>query len=131
MLADLLAVDVPMAALVELALGEKAQYLVVESDARLPELLSGERVLSGRAGFLPLAPSAAFVAFAASLPSVPKDFERRSGIIGRADRFVRTTAEFAPLVRHLLEPHVDRRKFRDRLGNRGIAGRPRLADHHR
>ena len=31
-----------------------------------------------------------------------KDFDKRAGIIGRADRFVRAATEYGPLIRHLL-----------------------------
>ena len=94
MLADLLQVDVPIAALVELALGEKAQYLVLESDKRLGELSTTDQSFAGRAGFLPLTPPSATTA--------TKDLDKRAGIIGRADRFVRAAAEYGPLIRHLL-----------------------------
>ncbi len=94
MLADLIQVDVPIAALVELALGEKAQYLVVESNKRLGELSTTDQPLAGRAGFLPLAPP--------TFATAAKDFDKRAGIIGRADRFVRAAAEYGPLIRHLL-----------------------------
>jgi chromosome segregation protein len=94
MLADLIQVDVPLAALVELAVGEKAQYLVLESDKRLSELSTTDQPLAGRAGFLPLAPPASATA--------AKDFDKRSAIIGRADRFVRAATEYGPLIRHLL-----------------------------
>jgi chromosome segregation protein len=98
MLADLLQVDVPLAALVEMALGDKAQYLVMESDQRLSELVTADQAFSGRAGFLPLIPSPQAV----SSQAAAKDLDKRPGVIGRADRFVRAASEYGPLVRHLL-----------------------------
>jgi chromosome segregation protein len=95
LLADLIQVNVETAPLIEAALGEKAQHLVVSPGRRLMEYLAahGKR-LSGRVGFLPLD---------AAGPSSPNvDLTNELGVVGRADRFVEAALELAPLVRRLL-----------------------------
>ncbi|MGD9633384.1 MAG: chromosome segregation protein SMC [Pirellulales bacterium] len=105
--ADLFHVDVDSAALVDVALGEFAQYVVVSSAGRLFDWLNLQPLsVAGRVGFLRLdtlqrrgetAPSA--------------ELSHESGVMGRADRFVETAGEFAPLAERLL----GRTWFVDRL----------------
>src|SRR5262249_14411094 len=95
LLADLIQVSVEIAPLIEAALGEKAQYIVVSPGRRLTEYLAayGKRI-SGRVGFLPLDSTGPAIA------SV--DLSEELGMIGRADRFVEAPLEMTPLVRRLL-----------------------------
>jgi len=95
LLADLLQVSVETAPLIEAALGEKAQYVVVAPGKRLFEYLAAYgRRLEGRVGFLPLD--------AVGPPTPQVDLSGELGVIGRADRFVESSLEIAPLVRRLL-----------------------------
>ena len=97
LVADLLHVNVETAPLVEVALGELAQYLVVAPGREMLEYLEGASArFAGRVGFIRMD---------ARLPASPVDridLEGEPGVLGRADRFVETSAEFAPLAKRLL-----------------------------
>ncbi|HEV2971493.1 MAG TPA: chromosome segregation protein SMC [Pirellulales bacterium] len=96
MLADLLNVDVQFARFIELALGEKAQHLVVSPAEPLLAFLAAEtRSFQGRVGFLMLGKG----------QHEPGDsaFEGREGVIGRAERFVQVAPEYRPLIGRLLD----------------------------
>jgi chromosome segregation protein len=93
MLADLLQVDLQTATFIEVALGDKAQHLVLSSDPSLRQSLAqANHPFTGRVGFLNIAKPAMHAAQLTGLP----------GVVGRADEFVRIAAEHAPLVEHLL-----------------------------
>ena len=93
--ADLLRVDADTAPLVEIALGERANHLLVERADPLVRSLA-ETELAGRTSFLRLD-----VRLAAS--AVDRiDLSREQGVVGRADQFVETAPELAPLTRRLL-----------------------------
>jgi chromosome segregation protein len=105
--ADLFHVDVDSATLVDVALGEFAQFVVVASAGRLLDSLNeGPLAVAGRVGFLRLDTLQRRVEL---LPSA--DLGSEQGVMGRADQFVETAAEFAPLVERLL----GRTWFVDRL----------------
>jgi chromosome segregation protein len=110
--ADLLHVDVDTAPLVEIALGERANYLVVTDSSRLSsclteELVAKERQRSGRTGFLRLdVPVPNSAVERVDLSGVP-------GIMGRADQFVETAPDLVVLARRLL----GRTWFIDTLAN--------------
>jgi len=95
LLADLIQVSVETAPLIEAALGERAQYIVTSPGRRLQEYLAayGKRI-SGRVGFVPLDSTG---------PAISNvDLSDELGVIGRADRFVESPLELAPLMRRLL-----------------------------
>ncbi len=97
LVADLIRVNVEAAPLIELALGQTAQYVVVPPE---PELfryieLNGAQ-FSGRVGFIWLDPNSE-----ASIPPDP-EMEKKEGVLGRADQFVETEPKFAALVQRLL-----------------------------
>ncbi len=97
LVADLLQVSVDSAPLVELALGEAAQQVVVAQSTRLLAYLREDPDdLAGRVTFLRLD------AFSELLVEFGPDLESREGVIGRVDRFVETSEEFGPLARRLL-----------------------------
>jgi len=109
LVADLLRVSVEVAPLIEVALGSAAGHVVAEADASLLKHLedrSGR--LAGRVGFLWLAnrtPPAADAddrADAHDAGQSPLRLEERPGVLGRADGFVETDPEYAPLARRLL-----------------------------
>ena len=97
LVADLFHVDVDSAPLVEMALGERTQFVVVPSAVRLLELVERRSLTAGRRiGFLSLDGRAPPTA----LDHV--DLSAEPGVMGRADRFVESLPEIAPLVRRLL-----------------------------
>ena len=97
LVADLLQVNVETAPLVEVALGELSQYLVVAPGRELLEYLeSASARFGGRVGFLRMdvkPPTHAADRI---------DLEGEPGVLGRADRFVETSNEYVPLVQRLL-----------------------------
>jgi len=131
--ADLLHVDADSAPLVEIALGERANYLVVtETKSLAPALMAEPSAWPGRTSFLRLdVPTPA-----SAVDRV--DLSAEAGVMGRADSFVEASAELAPMVRRLLGRHwlVDALPTALRLSNgpgRGlnfvtVAGDAVLAD---
>jgi chromosome segregation protein len=98
LLADLLHVGVESAALVEVALGETAQHVVVGGGREMLHSVQEESArFAGRVGFLWIDDGPRKVPVAS-----PVDLEGLTGVLGRADRFVETTPELAPLVERLL-----------------------------
>jgi chromosome segregation protein len=96
-IADLFHVDVDSAPLVEVALGERAQYIVVASTAPLIEWLHGQPLkVAGRVGFLGI--DQRYIATA--LDNV--DLSGEPGVMGRADRFIEAPPEYQVLARRLL-----------------------------
>jgi chromosome segregation protein len=96
LVADLLHVNFEWAPLVEVALGEMAQCLVVADGRQWLEHLQNSPPLGGRAGFI-------------RLDAVPPkthldalDLAGQPGMLGRADQFVETAPELLPLARRLL-----------------------------
>jgi len=97
LVADLFRVDMEAALLVEVALGEAAEYVVVAPGKGLMDyLLERSHTLSGRVGFIWLEGTTD-----SPLPRDP-DLEGRPGVLGRADRFVQAEPEYLPLARRLL-----------------------------
>lgn len=96
LVADLFSVQVETAPLIEVALGDRAQYIVVGPGQRLWDHLAGnEQPIRGRAGFLRLEPLSV-------LPHEEVDLSELPGVVGRADQYVETAPEFTPLARRLL-----------------------------
>lgn len=95
LLADLVQVSIDMAPVIEAALGEKAQYVVISPGRKLTEyLIAHGKRMEGRVGFLPLD--------AAGVSPSPIDLSDQLGVVGRADKYVEAAMELAPLVRRLL-----------------------------
>ena len=98
LLADLLHVGVESAALVEVALGETAQHVVVGGGRDMLRCVQEESGrFAGRVGFLWIDDGPRQVPAAS-----PVDLEGLTGVLGRADRFVETSPELVPLVERLL-----------------------------
>jgi chromosome segregation protein len=105
-IADLFQVDVDTAPMIDAALGEQAEYLVLQSAGRLFDWLNHKTLgVGGRVGFLRLDSRPP----ADSADSV--DLSGEPGVLGRADRFVESAADLVPLARRLL----GRTWFVDRL----------------
>jgi chromosome segregation protein len=96
LVADLLRVSVDDAPLVEIALGETAQCLVVASSTPWLDYLASAPELAGRVGFVRLDPAAA------RNPLDSVDLYDQLGVLRRADDLVECDAEFVPLARRLL-----------------------------
>ncbi|MFO0789159.1 MAG: chromosome segregation protein SMC [Pirellulales bacterium] len=95
--ADLFHVDVDSAPLVEVALGERAQFIVVASTRPLLEWLHGQPLkVVGRVGFFGLEGRLPMTA----LDHV--DLSAEPGVMGRADSFVESEADYHILARRLL-----------------------------
>lgn len=95
--ADLLHVDIDTAAIIEAALGDKAQHMVVNSGEAIIEAVETEQFRpTHRANFQRLdCQTTASVVDRIDLSGEP-------GVMGRADTFVETAPEFSSLVRRLL-----------------------------
>jgi chromosome segregation protein len=95
--ADLFHCDVDTAPLLEVALGERAQFIVLASAERLLERLAREPLgVPGRVGFLRLDARPP----ATALDHV--DLSTEPGVMGRADQFVEAAPEHRALVKRLL-----------------------------
>jgi chromosome segregation protein len=94
--ADLIEVSAPSAPLIDVALGESAQYVVVKGERFIEYLAEHRPALTGRLGVLPLPAPSEATSFS------PLDLDGRPGVIGRADRMIDTAPWFLPLVRRLL-----------------------------
>jgi chromosome segregation protein len=97
MVADLLrVVDPHVAPLIEAALGDRAQHVVV-AGSKLIEYLQQERhELSGRVGIVRLESSPP------PSPAHQVDLTGHTGVLGRADRWLETAPEYRHLVRWML-----------------------------
>jgi chromosome segregation protein len=96
LVADLIEVSAPSAPLIDVALGESAQYVVVKGERFIEYLAEHRPALTGRLGVLPLPAPSEATSFS------PLDLDGRPGVIGRADRMIDTAPWFLPLVRRLL-----------------------------
>ncbi|MEM9657157.1 MAG: hypothetical protein AAF961_02240, partial [Planctomycetota bacterium] len=98
--ADLLSVDADTAPLIEIALGERANYLVIDDAVSLIDDLDAlQSQWRSRTSFLRLDVAGA----ANAVDRV--DLSRQPGVMGRADTFVETTPDLEPLARRLLGRH--------------------------
>ncbi len=96
MVADLVRVDVRMAPLIDAALGDLTQYLVVQGSALAEALATGEIHPKGRVGLLELREE--------SSPSDTSavNLHGRRAVLGRADEFVECDPPFRTLIQQLL-----------------------------
>ena len=95
LVADLLRVNVDTAALIDIALGERAQHVVVEDDGELLTFLERDTYrFKGRVTFVPNN---------SSLDDETNDIElTEPGVVDRADRLVETESDMLPLCHRLL-----------------------------
>ena len=103
LVADLIRVSAEAAPLIESALGQKAQYVVVSPDEKLfafiEKNIRDESVFPGRVGFM-------WLDDPAKIPDQQwKEsgiYDNLPGVLGRADRFVETDPKFEYLIYRLL-----------------------------
>ncbi|MFV1964583.1 MAG: chromosome segregation protein SMC [Pirellulaceae bacterium] len=96
LVADLIQAGVDVAPLVDVALGERAQYVVVAGNQLFEAVRSGQYRPDGRVGLVPLEEEPADRDADDSLAI------NREGVVGRLDRMVTSNARIGPLVRRLL-----------------------------
>ncbi|MEM9412924.1 MAG: AAA family ATPase, partial [Planctomycetota bacterium] len=94
--ADMLTVNVQHAAIVDVALGNAAQYIVVDGEDLMEQIVRERIKVKGRVGLIQLNDPPTLGAD----PNVSINGE--PGVIGRADRLVQVQPEFARFVRALL-----------------------------
>lgn len=97
LVADLFRVNVETAPLIDIALGERAQHVVIGAGEELLAFLEKETYrFKGRVGFIRLD----------ALPPIAEetkvDLEGQPGVLGRAERFVEATGDVLALARRLL-----------------------------
>lgn len=97
--ADLIRAPVEYAGMIDAALGLAAQHLVVDGDDFIAAIAVGDVELSGRIGLLSVS---ADVRRPQLESSSQLDLTGRSGIIGRADKFIETDAAYADVIQRLL-----------------------------
>ncbi len=95
LVADLIKVEIEHAALIDLALGERAQHVVVNGSELIAEVAKGKLRLGGRVGLIQLFPQRTARATEPVLQDVP-------GVIGRLDQLVQVKPEHQAVIRHLL-----------------------------
>ncbi len=96
LVADLVSVNVQHAAIVDVALGEVAQYVVVDGE-RLISMLADEQLrVKGRVGLIQLSDPPTLGA------DPDTDLSGSSGVIGRADKLVQAKPDFTAFVNRLL-----------------------------
>ena len=119
MVADLLDVGVEAALMVEVALGDKAQHVVVGPGEELLDYLQSQTGrFAGRVGFVWLGEPAD------PLLQHDVDLEGRPGVLGRADWFVETQPQYGPLAERLLGGTWIVQKLSDALALRRLAPGP-------
>ncbi len=118
MIADLIRVDVRMAPLIDAALGELTQYVVVDGSSLLEQLANADLTLQGRVGLIDLQ-------MAGPAVSDPPLLASDRTVLGRADRFVDADAKYDGLIRTLLGRTWCVETLRDAL--RPAHGNPRTA----
>jgi chromosome segregation protein len=96
LVADLISVNVQHAAIVDVALGDLAQYIVVDGHQLINEIADERLKLAGRVGLIQLNQPPTLGAN----PDV--NLNGAPGVIGRTDRLVQVKPEFTSFIRQLL-----------------------------
>jgi chromosome segregation protein len=96
LVADLVSVNVQHAALVDVALGDIAQFVIVSGEKLISQIAAGQIKLGGRVGLIQLdTPPTLGADPEVSLNGV-------NGVIGRADRLVQVKPQYVDFIRKLL-----------------------------
>ncbi len=96
MVAEKFETDVNVAPLIDASLGPLAEYAIVRGETVQQAILAGDLEITGRVGLLRIDELP---------PRRPGDkirLDGLTGVIGRADKMIRTDERFEPLARHLL-----------------------------
>ena len=104
MVADLVEASVEVAPLVDVALGERSQYLVTLGDGLLQQIRDNEILLTGRVGVIRMDKASPLLPKASPLPFSFKThpLQNHPGVLGRADQMVRTQPAYQELIKRLL-----------------------------
>lgn len=126
---DLLDVDLEQAALLEVALGARAQLIVLDDAAPLLVFLNeGNCRIAGRVGFLAVPEAhAGGPELARGVPAAPQfevDLSGQPGVVCRADALVRSTGPIAHLAERLLSDTWIVETLADALRLAGIVSAP-------
>jgi chromosome segregation protein len=102
--ADLLEVGVEVAPLIDVALGDTVQHIVVSGDRLIGRIQSGDFTPTGRVAIIRLDTVNATPPMLLGPLLLPGrgELQGRPGVIARADRVVRTTEPYQVLIDHLL-----------------------------
>ena len=100
LVADFIQAGVELAPLVDVALGDVAQYVLVDGDKLIEQVSLGAYRPSARVGFVRLGRQSR--QSPAAPPPVDSRFELQRGVIGRADRLVEVAPEMTAIVHALL-----------------------------
>ncbi len=102
--ADLIEAGVEVAPMIDAALGDTVQHIVVSGDRLMRRIQSGDFKPTGRVSIIRLDAlnATASVSLGPLILSGRGDLQGRPGVIGRADRMVRTAQPFQDLIAHLL-----------------------------
>ncbi|MFK7766510.1 MAG: chromosome segregation protein SMC [Mariniblastus sp.] len=96
LVADLVSVNVQHAAIVDVALGELAQFVIVDGENLINQIADNKIKLNGRVGLIQLSEPPTLGAD----PDV--NLNGAPGVIGRADRLVQVKPEYVKFIRTLL-----------------------------
>lgn len=96
LVADLVQVNVKHAAIVDAALGESAQYVVVRGDRLINALESEQLKVKGRVGIIQLDTPTTLSA------NVQIDLTGETGVLGRADKLIHPESHYVDFVRAIL-----------------------------
>ena len=96
LVADVVAVNVQHAALVDVALGELSQYVIVDGDRLINALADESMKVNGRLGMIQLDGPAV------NGTDAQANLNGESGVIGRADRLVQVQPQYVDFIRKLL-----------------------------
>ncbi len=122
--ADLVEAGVEIAPLIDVALGEAAQHVVLSGDSLLRQIESEQFEPRGRVGIIRLDHFASPPGTGSAMGWVPRgDLKGRPGVIGRADRLVRYAAAYRGLIHHLLGDTWLVDQLADARALRRVAGR--------
>ncbi|MBM99804.1 MAG: chromosome segregation protein SMC [Planctomycetaceae bacterium] len=96
LVADLIRVDVGMAPLIDVALGDLTEHVIVSDHSLAEAIAAGEIQPKGRLGLLQLAPAET------NDEGSFANLTGARGVLGRADKFIEVDKPFQDLVQHLL-----------------------------
>ena len=96
LVADLIKADTQYAKLIDVALGDSSQHVVLVGTKLWNQMCEGEVEIPGRVGFVRVQ------SMGAEDPAYEVDLAGKPGIVGRLDQLVRTNAKCEDLVRRLL-----------------------------
>ena len=117
LVADLVAVNVQHAGIVDVALGDIAQYVVVDGPKMVQRVASEQLKVRGRVGLIQLDAPTSLGA------DTEVNLSGGEGIIGRADRLVQVETAYAPFIKTILGGTWVVKRLQDALNSQSGTGR--------